>query len=78
MEYAMCCAYLYSDRAGRELFRVTDLGDELPIPAIGETIKFNHHRYQVASVKVIESPSPKTLATEYRIQLLLVEFQTQA
>jgi hypothetical protein len=77
MEYTMCRAYLYSEQAGRrELFRVADPGDELPIPAIGETIKFNHHRYQIASIKVIESPSTRTLATEYRIQLLPMAVQT--
>jgi hypothetical protein len=69
----MCCAYLYSDQTGRELFRLTDPGDELPIPAIGETIKFNRNRYQIISVRVVESPSPATLATEYRIRMLPIE-----
>jgi hypothetical protein len=71
----MCCAYLYADHTGRELFRLTDPGDELPVPSIGETIKFKRNRYQIESVKVIESPNPATLATEYRIRMLRIEAQ---
>ncbi len=68
----MPCAYLFSDRNGRELLSVADPGDQLAIPTAGETIKLYHHRYKVESVKIVESPSPTSLATEYRIRLRFV------
>jgi hypothetical protein len=68
----MPCAYLFSDPYGRQILSVADLGDQLPIPTVGETIKLDHSRYKVESVKKIESSSPDGLATEYRVRLLLV------
>jgi hypothetical protein len=69
----MACAFLYSDKTGREVFRVTDPAEEFPAPSVGETIEFYHHRYQVESVKMILSLSPTSLATEYRVRVLLLE-----
>jgi|HubBroStandDraft_6_1064221.scaffolds.fasta_scaffold193004_3 hypothetical protein len=68
----MPCAYLFSDRYGHEILSVADLADQLPIPLVGETIKLHHDRYKVESVKMIESPSPGSLATEYRVRVLFV------
>jgi len=62
----MPCAYLYTDRSGCEIFRLTDVADQLPIPAAGETIRLHNSRYLVESVKMVESLSPARLATEYR------------
>jgi hypothetical protein len=69
----MACAFLYSDRTGREVFRVTDPAEEFPTPSVGETIEFYDHRYKVESVKMVLSSSPASLATEYRVRLLLLE-----
>ena len=66
----MSCAYLYSGRTGREIFRVTDFNNNFPIPRVGETIKLDRNRYTVESVKVRES---STLLTEYRVRVMLVE-----
>jgi hypothetical protein len=66
-------AYLYSIGTGREVFRITDPTEELPTPAIGETIKLYDHRYRVESVKMVLSLSPSSLATEYRVHVFRIE-----
>jgi hypothetical protein len=69
----MACAFLYSDRTGREVFRITDPAEQLPTPSVGETIEFSDHHYMVESVKMVWSSSPASLATEYRVRVLLIE-----
>jgi hypothetical protein len=69
----MACAYLYSDRTGREVFRITDPAERLPTPAVGETIELYNHLYKIESVKMVLSSSPASLATEYRVRVLPVE-----
>ena len=69
----MPCAYLYTDRSGCEIFRLTDVADQLPIPAAGETIRLLNTCYLVESVKMVESLSPASLATEYCVRVLLIE-----
>jgi hypothetical protein len=66
-------AYLYSIGTGREVFRITDPSEELPTPAIGETVELCDSRYRVESVKVVLSLSPSSLATEYRVSVLRIE-----
>lgn len=68
----MPCAYLFSDRYGSKILSVADLDDRLPVPAVGETITLHHDRYKVESVKMVESPSTDSLATEYRVGLLFL------
>jgi hypothetical protein len=47
----MPCAYLFSDRNGRELLTVADLSDQSAIPTVGERSNY-HDRYKVESVKM--------------------------
>ena len=74
----MPCAHLYCDRNGREVFRVTDPEDLLPAPTVGEMIKHHQRRYTIESVLFVESLSPSTLATEYRVRLEPIEEFSQS
>jgi hypothetical protein len=73
----VACAFLYSDPNGREVFSVTDMNDNLPIPNVGETLKLGRNRYVVQSVKMVESRIANALR-QCRICVMLVEDIAQA
>ncbi len=69
----MACAFQYSDPNGREVFSVTDMNDNLPVPNIGETLKLDRNRYTVQSVKMFEPRISAQALRQCRICVMLVE-----
>ena len=73
----MACEFSYSDLNGHEVFSVSDMNDNLPIPNVGETIKIERNRYLVQSVRLVP-PKNNVAARECRVCVTSVDGATQA
>jgi hypothetical protein len=73
----VACEFSYSDLNGHELFSVSDMNDNLPIPNVGETIKIERNRYLVKSVRLVPREN-NVAAKEYRVCVAPVGDASQA
>jgi hypothetical protein len=72
MEEKLAYAFVYSEPNGREVFKVTDVNENLPIPNSGETVKLDCKRYVIQTVKIVESRKHDSEAKQCRISVMLL------
>jgi hypothetical protein len=68
----MPCILVYSDGTGHELLRVNDPGDQLPIPQVGDAIRFCLNDCKIESMTAIVTEDPEESTIEHRLYVFIV------